>query len=51
MVRRKPEPIIADEDIDLDVEVIHVNGQRLTNALADAIAEEIAHTRPGPGGR
>ncbi|MFD6197209.1 hypothetical protein ACFWE3_10945 [Mycobacteriaceae bacterium NPDC060252] len=38
----KPEPIIDDEDIDLDAEEIHVNGQRLTEEMAEAIADEAA---------
>ncbi|WP_269749119.1 hypothetical protein [Mycobacterium sherrisii] len=42
MTGRTPKPIIDDEDIDLDAEVIHVNGQRLTNELAEQIADEAA---------
>jgi hypothetical protein len=44
---RKPEPIIDDKDIDLDAEVIHVGGRRLTEELADQIAEETARTSQG----
>lgn len=40
----KEEPIIIDEDIDLDTEVVIVDGKRLTNADADALAEEAART-------
>lgn len=39
---RKPEPIIEDDDIDLENEVVHVNGKRLTEADADQWADEIA---------
>lgn len=41
---RKSEPIVDDEDIDLEAEVIHVNGRRLTEEFAEAIAEEAART-------
>jgi predicted HicB family RNase H-like nuclease len=41
---RKPTPIIDDEDIDLDAEVIHVNGRRLTNELAEHMAIEAERT-------
>jgi predicted HicB family RNase H-like nuclease len=41
---RKPEPIIDDEDIDLDAEVIHVNGRRLTHELAEHMAIEAERT-------
>lgn len=41
---RKPEPIIDDKDIDLDAEVIHVNGRRLTEEFAEEIADEAART-------
>lgn len=36
------EPIIDDVDIDLDAEQIHINGVRLTEELADEIADETA---------
>lgn len=39
---RKEDPIIIDKDIDLDAEVVTVDGQRLTNADADALADEAA---------
>lgn len=39
---RKEEPIIIDEDVDLDAEVVMVDGERLTNAAADALADEAA---------
>ncbi|OHU34972.1 hypothetical protein BKG80_18980 [Mycobacteroides chelonae] len=39
---RKEEPIILDEDVDLDTEVVTVDGKRLTNADADALADEAA---------
>ncbi|PVA66198.1 hypothetical protein [Mycobacteroides abscessus] len=39
---RKEVPEIIDEDIDLDAEVVTVDGQRLTNADADALADEAA---------
>jgi hypothetical protein len=42
IVGRKPEPIIEDGYVDLTNEVIHVNGHRLTEELAEAIADEIA---------
>ncbi|KDP02971.1 DNA-binding protein [Mycobacterium timonense] len=42
---RKPEPIIDDDDIDLDKEVIHIgDGRRLTEELAEQIAEEAERT-------
>lgn len=31
---RKSDPIIDDKDIDLQSEVIHINGQRLTEEFA-----------------
>ncbi|QDF69398.1 hypothetical protein [Mycobacteroides chelonae] len=37
---RKEEPIILDEDVDLDDEVVTVDDERLTNA--DALADEAA---------
>lgn len=39
---RNEEPIIIDEDVDLDTEVVTVDGERLTNADADALADEAA---------
>lgn len=33
---------IDDDDIDLNTEVVIVNGERLTEADADAIADEVA---------
>jgi predicted HicB family RNase H-like nuclease len=36
----KQEPIIDDDDLDLDHEVIHVNGRRLTEEYAAEIADE-----------
>lgn len=39
--RWMPKPIIDDEDLDLDNEVIHFDGVRLTEAMADQIAEEL----------
>ena len=37
--RNRPEPIIDDEDIDLDAEVIHVgDGVRLTDELTDELS-------------
>ncbi|MFA4084806.1 DNA-binding protein [Mycobacteroides salmoniphilum] len=39
---RKEEPMIIDEDVDLDDEVVTVDGKRLTNADADALADEAA---------
>lgn len=39
---RKEQPVILDEDVDLDDEVVTVDGQRLTNADADALADEAA---------
>ena len=41
---RKPEPIIDDKDIDLEREVIHINGRRLTEQFAGEIADEAART-------
>ncbi|TDH48872.1 ribbon-helix-helix protein, CopG family [Mycobacterium eburneum] len=41
---RKPEPTIIDHDIDLETEVIHVNGRRLTEEFAEEIADEAART-------
>jgi hypothetical protein len=42
---QKPEPIIDDDDIDLDVEVIHIgDGVRLTEELAEQIADDIARS-------
>ncbi|OMC46867.1 hypothetical protein A5742_25370 [Mycolicibacterium fortuitum] len=41
----KPEPIIETEDVDLGAEVIHVgDGQRLTEELADTVADQLAQT-------
>lgn len=39
---RKEEPIIIDEDIDLDAEVVMVNGERFTEADADALTDRLA---------
>lgn len=39
---RKEDPIIIDKDIDLDTEVVTVDGERLTNDDADAMAERLA---------
>ncbi|WP_161976291.1 hypothetical protein [Mycolicibacterium sp. CH28] len=39
---RKPEPTIEDGYVDLDNEVVYVNGQRLTEQDAEAWADEIA---------
>jgi hypothetical protein len=34
----KPEPIIDDEDLDLDATEVHVNGERLTDSHADELS-------------
>lgn len=44
-VAAREEPIILDEEVDLDAEVVIVDGKRLTNADADAIAERMAKRR------
>lgn len=44
MPRQKPEIHIDDEDIDLDKEVVIVNGQRLTEEMAAQIADEAERT-------
>ncbi|WP_457171519.1 hypothetical protein [Mycobacteroides abscessus] len=36
----REEPIIIDEDIDLDAETVIVDGQRFTEEMAEAIADE-----------
>ncbi|RIT58860.1 hypothetical protein D2E90_20770 [Mycobacteroides abscessus] len=42
IMSRKEQPIILDGDVDLDDEVVMVDGERLTNADADALADEAA---------
>lgn len=52
---RFPERLSADvevEEVDLDLEPVHLSGERLTEARAEAVAGEVlSHSRSGDGSR